>query len=228
MTPDWKSILSDGLWTSNPGLVQLLGLCPLLAISNSVVNALGLGLATLFVLLVSNGLVSISRRWLLPSIRIPVYVLIIAGTVSMVELLLAAYRVQLYAALGIFIPLIVTNCAIIARAEIFASRQPLPAALLDALGHGLGFALVLLALGAVREIVGHGTLFRHADRLLGEGVEITLQVVPLDSGLLLALLPPGAFISLGLLVAIRNLITSRHAERVKATRPAAVQGTTPA
>ncbi len=171
-------ILRNGLDRSNPGLVQLLGLCPLLAVSTSLENALGLALATFAVLLTSNAIASLVGRWLLPEVRIAVFVLAIAGAVTSVQLAIAAWWPELHDALGIFLPLIVTNCLVLARAESFASRQSLGPALLDGAAMGLGFGLVLVALGAVREFLGHG--------------------------LLLALLPPGAFILLGLMLALRN------------------------
>ncbi len=200
-----SDILRNGLSTQNPALVQLLGLCPLLAVSTSVGSALGLGLATLAVLVTSNLLAALLGRWLLPEIRLAVFVLAIAGTVTAVELAMAAWWPGLHDALGIFLPLIVTNCLVLARAESFASRQPLGAALLDGAGMGFGFLLVLLALGATRELLGHGTLGADLGLLIGRGAAgAGLQIVPGGHGLLLALLPPGAFIVLGLMLAARN------------------------
>lgn len=199
------TIFADGVWRQNTGLVVLLGLCPLLAVSSTVTNALGLGLATAVVLAVSNLSVSLARGLLRPEIRIPAYVLIIASAVTAVELLMRAWLHDLYLVLGIFIPLIVTNCAIIGRAEAFASRNaPLPA-LVDGIATGLGFCLTLVLLGAFRELVGQGTLLADAHLLFGEwGRALTVTVIPDHPGFLLALLPPGAFIALGLLVAARN------------------------
>jgi len=208
MTPG--QILIDGLWRQNTGLVVLLGLCPLLAVSGTAVNGIGLGLATTLTLVCSNVTVSLSRRLLRPEIRIPAYVLIIASVVTTIQLLMQAWFHDLYRVLGIFIPLIVTNCAIIARAEAFASRNPPLAAALDGLATGLGFCLTLAALGAFREVVGHGTLFRQAHLLFGDlGAALQLTVIPDHPGFLLALLPPGAFIALGLLIATRNWLGSR-------------------
>lgn len=204
------ALIRDGLWTNNPGLVQLLGLCPLLAVSATVVNALALGLATLLVLTASNVTVSLIRRAVRPEIRIAVFVLVIASFVTSVELAMNAWFHELYLTLGIFIPLIVTNCAILGRAEAFASRNGPGVAALDGVMMGLGFCLVLVALGALRELLGYGSLFRDAHLLVGDwGSILELQVLPFEDGLLLALLPPGAFIGLGLLLALKNAVDQR-------------------
>ncbi len=205
-----KLIWRQGLWQNNPGLVQLLGLCPLLAVTTTTVNGLGLGLATIFVLVCSNLAVSLLRSTLQPEIRIPAFVLIIATTVTVVDLSLQAWWHDLSRTLGIFVPLIVTNCTILARAEAFASRQPPISALHDGLAQGIGFALVLIALGAGRELIGQGSVFADADLLLGPWAEgLTVQMMPEGWGLLLAMLPPGAFIGLGLLVALRQYLIQR-------------------
>ncbi|SEO67607.1 electron transport complex subunit E [Aquisalimonas asiatica] len=216
---DFAELARNGLWHNNPGLVQLLGLCPLLAVSNTTVNALALGLATTLVLTGSNVTVSMIRNAARPEIRIPVFVLIIASFVTVVELVMNAFFHQLYLILGIFIPLIVTNCAILGRAEAFASRTtPAPAAF-DGLMMGLGFTGVLVALGGLRELLGHGGLLRDAHLLFGDaGRHLTLQLVPVDQGFLLALLPPGAFIGLGLLLALKNVIDSRARRPVPTTQ----------
>lgn len=200
--------LKNGLWQDNPGLVQLLGLCPLLAVTTTFVNGLGLGIATLLVLSCSNVLVSATRRWILPEIRIPIYVLIIASLVTSIELVLKAWFPSLDHSLGIFIPLIVTNCAIVARAEVFASRNPVGRSLADGLGMGIGFTLLLAALGFVRELVGQGTLFAEMNLLVGG--EPMRGIVLLDGGWLLAILPPGAFIALALFVALKNALDNRQ------------------
>ena len=161
-----KTLYKEGVWVNNPALVQLLGLCPLLAVTSTVTNALGLGLATLLVLIGSNVTVSIVRNWVPKDIRIPVFVMIIAGFVTIVQLLMNAYTFGLYQSLGIFIPLIVTNCAIIGRAEAYASKNPVHLSAFDGLMMGLGFMAVLLVLGAMRELIGQGTLFDGADLLL--------------------------------------------------------------
>lgn len=215
-------VLRTGLWTNNAGLVQLLGLCPLLAVSTSFINGLGLGLATTLVLVASNLTVSLIRGLVRPEIRIPVFVLVIASFVTAVELVMNAWFHELFRVLGIFIPLIVTNCAIIGRAEAFASREPPGLAVLDGLAMGAGFTAVLVILGAGRELVGQGTLFSGAHMMFGEaarGLELSL----LDGGFLLALLPPGAFIGLGLLVAAKNLLDAGMKRRA-APSPLAAAG----
>jgi electron transport complex protein RnfE len=208
---NYRQIFRDGLWQQNTGLVVLLGLCPLLAVTGTVVNAIGLGLATTLTLVFSNLAVSLVRGVLRPEIRIPAYVLIIASVVTVIQLLMQAWFHDLYRILGIFIPLIVTNCAIIGRAEAFASRNPPLAALADGLATGLGFCLALVLLGALREIVGRGTLFSQAQLMFGEfGERLQLTLVPDHPGFLLAMLPPGAFIGLGLLIAARSWLDSRR------------------
>ena len=217
-----KQIINEGLWRNNTALVQLLGLCPLLAVSGTVVNALGLGIATTLVLAGSNITVSLIRNVVRPELRIPSFVLVIASFVTAVELLMQAFLYDLYLVLGIFIPLIVTNCVIIARAESFASKNNVWRSLLDGLAMGIGFTLVLLALGAIREILGHGTLLAQADLLFGEGTEwLTITLFENYRGYLLAILPPGAFLILGLLIAVKNVIDKRLAARVN--QPVSIQ-----
>jgi len=209
MTPDsLLDKLQAGFWRDNPGLVQLLGLCPLLAVTTSLVNGLGLGIATLVVLTLSNGLVSLSRRWIRQEIRIPIYVLIIASLVTCIELAFKAWFPLLDRSLGIFIPLIVTNCAIVARAEVFASRNPVGASLVDGIGMGAGFALLLIAIGAFRELVGQASIFSGMDMLIGQ--QTFRGLVLADGGLLLAILPPGAFFSLALAVAAKNAVDRKR------------------
>lgn len=205
-----KTIARDGLWNNNVGLVQLLGLCPLLAISSTLVNAIGLGLATTLTLVVSSATVSLIRRLVRPEVRIPVFVLVIASTVTVIQLAMNAYFHELYKILGIFIALIVTNCSIIGRAEAFASKQAVLPAFVDALAMGIGFTLVLMALGGMRELLGQGTLFANAHLMFGEGARgLTMTVIEDYRGFLLAILPPGAFIGLGLLIALKNTIDAR-------------------
>lgn len=202
-----RTLILNGLWHNNPALVQLLGLCPLLAVSATVVNGFGLGLATTLTLVISNLLVSLLRGHLADEVRIPVFVMIIAASVTAIELVMSAWFYQLFLVLGIFIPLIVTNCAIIARAESFAYRNPPLPAVVDGLFMGLGFTAVLVVLGGLRELVGYGTLLRQAELLFGRSAASWTVVVSSDyPGFLLAVLPPGAFIALGLLIAMKNLL----------------------
>jgi electron transport complex protein RnfE len=209
-----REILNTGLWKNNPALVQLLGLCPLLAVSNSLINGLGLGIATIVVLCASNLIVSLVRNFLRDEIRIPVFVLLIASLVTVIELVMNAWFHELYRVLGIFVPLIVTNCAIIGRAEAFASRNPPLPSLLDGLAMGAGFAATLVVLGAIRELVGRGSLLDGAELLFGDiASNWSIQFFDPEHGFLLALLPPGAFIGLGLLVALKNALDNRHARR---------------
>jgi electron transport complex protein RnfE len=221
----YGSLVREGLWSNNPGLVQLLGLCPLLAVTGTTVNGLGLGLATTLVLVISNVTVSAVRHYVRPEVRIPVFVLVIASAVTATELAFKAYFHGLYLVLGIFIPLIVTNCAIIGRAEAFASRNNVLRSLVDALAMGLGFTAVLVALGMLREVVGYGTLFRQAHLMFGEGSEwLTVTLAEDYGGFLLAILPPGAFIGLGLLIAVKNVIDARARRR---PQPVAAPETAP-
>lgn len=214
MSVGYRKIFTNGLWDQNTGLVVLLGLCPLLAVSNSVVNGLGLGLATMFTLVFSNLAVSLARGLLRQEIRIPAYVLIIASVVTVIQLLMQAWLYDLYRVLGIFVPLIVTNCAIIGRAEAFASRNGALPSLADGLATGLGFCLTLIALGALREVVGHGTLMSGAGLMFGDlGKSLQVTVVPDYPGFLLVLLPPGAFICLGLLIAAKSWLDTRFQQR---------------
>jgi len=207
MNSEIKKISLDGLWTNNPGLVQLLGLCPLLAVSNTAVNALGLGLATTLVLIGSNVTVSAIRHIVRPELRIPVFVLVIASFVTIVEYLTKAFFYDLFTILGIFLPLITTNCAIIARAEAYASKNTMLHSLIDGLMMGLGFAAVLILLGALREVVGQGTLFADAHLMFGESARwLTITLVEDYRGFLLAILPPGAFLGLGFIIAGKNYI----------------------
>ncbi|MDX1654281.1 MAG: electron transport complex subunit E [Candidatus Competibacteraceae bacterium] len=221
----YGKIIKDGLWTNNSGLVQLLGLCPLLAVSSTVVNALGLGLATTLVLTASNTTVSLIRNLVRPEVRIPVFVLVIASFVTMVELLMNAFLHDLYQVLGIFIPLIVTNCVIIGRAEAFASKQNMARAAVDGLAMGIGFTLVLVVLGGLREVIGQGTLFSQFHMMFGQWARgMTLEVIQDYRGFLLAILPPGAFLGLGLIIALKNVIDTRLKKR-ETRRPVALEET---
>jgi len=210
MAAEQLKIVKNGLWGNNVALVQLLGLCPLLAVSGTFINGLGLGLATMLTLVASNASVSIIRHWVRPEVRIPIFVLIIASIVTTIELAMNAWFHELFLILGIFIPLIVTNCSIIARAESFASKNTVFDSALDGFMMGMGFLLVLVTLGTLREVIGAGTLFANAHLMFGEGARSMLLTLSDDyPGFLLAVLPPGAFIGLGLLIAIKNHIDKR-------------------
>ncbi len=221
---DFRDLSLQGLWKNNPALVQLLGLCPLLAVTATFINGLGLGLATMLVLIGSNVTVSLVRNLVRNEIRIPVFVMIIAAFVTIVQLLMNAFTYELYLALGIFIPLIVTNCAIIGRAEAFASKNGPLASAYDGLMMGLGFTAVLVILGGMREVLGAGTLLAGADRLFGPIAENwTIALFNTENPFLLAVLPPGAFLGMGLLIAIKNIIDAKLAAqqpvpKEKATR----------
>jgi len=210
ISQETRDIIVSGLWTQNPGIVQLLGLCPLLAISNNIVNALSLGLATTLVMAVASGSVALVRNFIPHEIRIPAFVLIIAALVTVVELIMHAWMPALYIVLGVFIPLITTNCIVLARVEAFASKRTTMHSVLDATMMGLGLTAVLVVLGGMREAIGKGTLLSGIDLALGPVAKD--WVIPLAhdyNGFLLAVLPPGAFIGLGLLIALRNLILTR-------------------
>jgi len=208
---NYKTIVRDGFWSNNVGLVQLLGLCPLLAVTGTFINGLGLGLATLITLVASNVIVSLIRTLVRQEVRIPVFVLVIASVVTVIELVMSAWFYDLYKILGIFIPLIVTNCSIIGRAEAFASKNSVGRSFIDGLSMGMGFLLVLVTLGGLREIIGQGTLFAQAHLMFGEAARVlTITLIDDYSGFLLAILPPGAFIGLGLLIAMKNAIDNRR------------------
>ncbi|NRA62037.1 MAG: electron transport complex subunit E [Psychrobium sp.] len=200
----------QGLWKNNPGLVQLLGLCPLLAVTTTLTNALGMSVATILVMVGSNITVSLVRQWIPREIRIPIFVMIIAGFVTCVQLLFNAYAYGLYQSLGIFLPLIVTNCIIIGRVEAFASKNAVIPSAYDGFIMGVGFSLVLLLLGAVREILGQGTLFDGADLLLGDWASILrIEFIEFEQSFLFIMLPPGAFVALGLILALKNSLNAK-------------------
>ncbi|MBC6904583.1 electron transport complex subunit E [Saccharophagus sp. K07] len=212
---NYREITINGLWKNNPGLVQLLGLCPLLAVSGTVVNSLGLGLATMLVLCGSNVAVSLIRNAVSDAVRLPAFVMIIAAFTTCTELLMQAFTYELYQILGIFIPLIVTNCVILGRADAFASKNSIVPAIVDGVMMGLGFLLVLVAIGGVRELIGGGTLFANMHLLFGEFARNWEIHVFGENyrGFLVAVLPPGAFLVTGLLIAIKNIIDSRIEKR---------------
>lgn len=219
-----SEITAQGLWHNNPGLVQLLGLCPLLGVSSTAVNGLGLGIATILVLVGSNLAVSIIRSAVTDAVRLPAFVMIIAALTTCIELLMQAYTYELFLILGIFIPLIVTNCAILGRADAYASKHPILPSVVDGFMMGLGFALVLVVLGMLRELVGYGTLFAGMDLLLGPiAADWRIVVFPNYKDVLFVILPPGAFLFMGLLIALKNVIDGIVKERAaaRAAKPAA-------
>ena len=208
---EYLKITRNGLWNNNQALVALLGLCPLLAVTNNVANAISLGIATTFVLVASNLSVSLFRNHIRKEVRIPIFVLLIASFVTIVDLIMQSFFYDMYLILGIFVPLIVTNCAILARAEAFASKNTWDKSVIDGLMMGVGFSIVLVLLGVMREIIGSGTLFDQADLIFGDlGSSLKVTLFDQYQGTLIALLPPGAFIGLGLIVALKNLIDSRQ------------------
>ena len=221
--PSYRDILGDGFWRNNVALEQMLALCPLLAVTTSATNGLGMGLATIVVMLAASVMVSILKDLITPQVRIPVFIVLIATAVTVVDMIINAWLHELYKVLGLFIPLIVTNCAILGRVEAFASRQGVGHALVDALAMGLGFTWVLVAVGAAREMFASGTLFAHASLLLGDGLRWMETVLVEDyQGALILALPPGGFVMLGLLLALKRLIdrgVRRRAEKGGAHMP---------
>jgi len=222
----YREIAINGLWKNNPGLVQLLGLCPLLGVSNSMVNALGMGIATALVLTASNAAVALVRNQVTDAVRLPVFVMIIAALTTCIELLMQAFTYELYQILGIFIPLITTNCIILGRAEAFAAKNSVLHASFDGLMMGAGFGLVMLAIGTVRELLGTGAILGNMHLLFGPiAAHWQLTLFSDYSGFLLAILPPGAFLVLGLLIALKNVLDERAAEKAKATAAAPAPAT---
>ncbi|VAW72955.1 Electron transport complex protein RnfE [hydrothermal vent metagenome] len=220
-TENFNEISKNGLWNNNVAMVQLLGLCPLLAVTGTVINGLGLGIATLLTLVLSNAIVSLIRHWVRPEVRVPIFVLIIASVVTTIELVMNAWFFELYTVLGIFIPLIVTNCGILARAEAFASKNALLPSITDGFMMGLGFTLVLITLGAIREILGYATLFSHAHLMFGEiARDWTIVLIDDYAGFLLAILPPGAFIGMSFMIALKNVIDKRQQKKQPRLSPA--------
>lgn len=218
-----KSLMVQGLWKNNSSLVQLLGMCPLLAVTSTATNALGLGLATTLVMMCTNFFCSALRRWTPAEIRIPIYVMLIASVVSIVEMLINAYAYGLYQALGIFIPLIVTNCLVMGRVEAFAAKNNVFLATLDGMAMGMGATCAMFVLGSIREILGTGTWLNGIDMLLGPWAKsLRVEVVHMDSPFLLMILPPGAFIGLGMLLAIKYLIDTRRSSAAR--KPVQAEG----
>ena len=221
----YRDMSLNGLWKNNPALVQLLGLCPLLAVSGSVVNAIGLGLSTTMVLVLSNTAVSVVRNVVSDTVRLPTFVMIIASAVTCIELLVQAFAYELFLILGVFLPLITTNCVVLGRADGFASKNALAPSMFDGLTMGLGFATVLVVLGGMRELTGTGTLFANMDLLFGPGAaDWEIVVFPDYQPFLLAILPPGAFIFTGLIIAVKNLIDGEIKKRQAALREKPVKG----
>jgi electron transport complex protein RnfE len=218
---NYGEITKNGLWSNNPALVQVLGLCPLLAVSGSVVNALGLGLATMVVLTCSNIAVSLIRNIVSDAIKLPAFVMIIASFTTCTELLMKAYTFELYQILGIFIPLIVTNCAILGRADAFACKNKILPSAVDGFMMGLGFLLVLVAIGTVREILGTGAVFGNMQLLFGDSAS-TWKITLFSEnyrGFLIAILPPGAFLVAGFLMAIKNSIDAYIDRKQREAKP---------
>lgn len=215
---DYRQIAVDGFWDNNVVFAQMLALCPLLAVTGTATNGLGMGIASLVVMVASGLVVSLLRNVISPQVRIPSFVLIIACLVTLVDMSMNAWVHDLYKVLGLFIPLIVTNCAILGRAESFASKNtPLPAAY-DGLMMGIGFTFVLTILGAFREIIGSGTLFANAPLLLGQAFSfLEMELIPDYKGFLLMILPPGGFLMLGFILAGKNIIDNKISD-VKAAR----------
>lgn len=214
MTPTFKEITHNGLWKQNPGVVQLLGLCPTLAVTTSAVNGLSLGLATALVMSAANGSVSPVRRFIPSEIRVPVFILVIAALVTVIDLSINAFAHELHKVLGIFIPLIVVNCIVLARVESFAAKNTPAPSIVDGLMMGLGLSLVLTLLGAIRELIGKGTVLSGLDLVFGPSAQAFILHSEHYSGLLLAILPPGAFLGLGGLIALKNWLDIRNAAKV--------------
>jgi electron transport complex protein RnfE len=221
----YRDLSLNGLWKNNPAIVQLLGLCPLLAVTGSVVNAIGLGLATTLVLVASNTSVSLIRNVVSDAVRLPVFVMIIASAVTCIELLMQAFAYELYQILGIFLPLITTNCVILGRADAFACKNAVLPSIYDGFIMGVGFMVVLMLLGGMRELAGTGALFSNMDLLFGpEAANWKLVVFSDYHDFLLAILPPGAFIFTGLIIAAKNLIDARQKAREDARKEKPVKG----
>jgi electron transport complex protein RnfE len=213
---NYKTIIKDGLWDNNGVFSMLLGMCPTMAMTTSATNGFGMGLATAVVMAASSYLVAVFRNRITTEVRIPVYILIVAAMVTVVDLGMNAWMHELYKVLGLFIPLIVSNCLPLARLEAFAAKQPPTPAFLDGLFMGLGFTIALTAIGAVREIIGSGTLFADASLLLGPSFKvIELRLLPADMGVLMMILPPGGFIVTGLLVVAKRLLDLRAGKEIQ-------------
>lgn len=221
MTIDYRSLIRDGIWDNNVIFAQMLGLCPTMAVTGSATNGLGMGLATTAVLVASNMLISSVRNFVSADVRIPIYIVLIASLVTIVDMSMNAWLHDLYKVLGLFIALIVVNCAILGRAEAFASRSPVLASGIDGLATGVGFTLALTLIGAVREVIGAGTLFANAHLLLGDAFAfLETRVIPDYRGFLLTILPPGGFLVLGFLMAGKRVLDKRLRKPRDAGAPA--------
>lgn len=213
---DYKTIVKDGLWDNNGVFAMLLGMCPTMAMTTSATNGFGMGLATAVVMAASGLLVAIFRNYITTEVRIPVYILIVAAMVTVVDLTMNAWMHELYKVLGLFIPLIVSNCLPLARLEAFAAKQPPMPAFLDGLFMGLGFTIALTVIGAVREIIGSGTLFADASLLLGPSFKaIELHLLPAHMNVLMMILPPGGFIATGLMVVGKRVLDLRAGKEIQ-------------
>lgn len=222
MNENFSRITRNGLWDNNVVFVQMLALCPTLAVTSSITNGLGMGLATTAVLLFSNIIISSVRHLVSVEVRIPVYIVLIATLVTLVDMVLNAWAHELYKVLGLFIALIVVNCAILGRAEAFASKSGVAESALDGLMMGLGFTAALMLIGGVREVLGSGTLFANAHLLLGPAFAfLETTIVPDYKGFLLMILPPGGFMVVGLLLAAKRVMDQRRAARAELVAAAA-------
>lgn len=220
MATTYTRIIKDGLWENNAVFSMLLGLCPSMAVTTSATNGLGLGLATVAVLCTSCVLVAMLRSLITKEVRIPVYILIVASMVTIVDLSMNAWVHELYKVLGIFIALIVVNCVVLARLESFASKESVAASLADGLFVGLGFTAALVAIGGLREILGQGTLFADASLLLGPAFKfLEMRILPPDSGMLMMILPPGGFLVVAHLVILKRLIDARVGKAAPTAEP---------
>ena len=217
MNEEFRKITHDGLWGNNIVFSQSIGLCPLLAVTGTAVNGLGMGLATTAVMVVCSALVARARLLIPSEIRIPIFVVLIAMVVTLVDMIMNAWLHEMHKVLGLFIPLIVTNCAILGRVEAYASRHPVAEAAMDGLMMGLGFTLALVVLGSAREILGNGTLFSNASLLMGESFA-WLEIVLIEKyrGFLLMALPPGGFLMLGFILAGKKVLDRRLQAKVRA------------
>jgi len=221
MNDEFRKITRDGLWDNNIVFSQSIGLCPLLAVTGTAVNGLGMGLATTAVMVVCSAMVSRGRLFIPPEIRIPIFVVLIAMVVTLVDMVMNAWLHEMHKVLGLFIPLIVTNCAILGRVEAYASRQPVPAATMDGLMMGLGFTLALVVLGATREILGSGTLFANASLLMGESFAwLEMVLIEKYRGFLLMALPPGGFLMMGFILAAKKVLDRKLQAKAKVVEAA--------